>query len=573
MNKTKQLINLIMVTIVVMTMLTGCSNNNAPVQQVVAAVQCGALEIKANVDGYIETPAAVNLYFDTTMFGAPYSARIKKIYVEQGEMVRAGTVLAKLDDTAQKLNVEAAQYALELALNNVVQTVCCGVNRSLGFYCDAVAFKRFEFAQEEMRKAQVFLLDGKYEQSSEQITLAKLDLEGARDFYSNPDYRNYRPDITDTNQNTADEYFIDEAIARLNAEISQILELQKQLKEGQYSTARETLQYLLIEMGDTNSVIKRLNHFPGAPTYTDSCTTYTVLSELTAELDKLEALTKQKEFDEIRYAETLSLARHDLELSKKIIEENVSTFRSGLNMKALRDYNINIQAAIINLERAKQGLLKTELIAPFDGRVEDINLRAGDMIVQRYATTGAPIDSYVMRLADTSYIKMVGIVGEIDAVLVKAGQKARVYIDAAPGRQFEGTVKFISNYGPLQAGGIQYYGTIQPTAPTYKVEIELDRAQTAGLYGGLTAQAEILVDDRADVLLVPNGALSGKSGEYYVRVLKDQKTNTIEQRLVKIGVQSRTQTEIVSGLKEGELVLLDKVATPARPLNINNIKK
>jgi len=564
---------ILMSMIAMAIVLAGCNNGPAVEQQTVAKVQRGNLEVRAGVDGYIETPASVNLYFDTTMFIPPYSSRIKKVYVEKGDVVKAGALLAKLDDTAQKLSVESAQYALELALNNVVQTVCCGVARSPGFYCDAVAFKRFEFAQNEIEKAQAYLQDGRYEDSAEQMVLARLDLEGARTFYSDPAYRMIRPDLNDVNQPAYTGGDVDEAIARLTHEIDQISLLQQQYEEGKYGSARETVQYLLMEMGDTYSVVKRLNHLPGGATYPDTCTTYTVISEVLATLDKLDQLAGQKDFDGVRFAETLSTARHDLELSNKIINENISTFRQGLNLKAMRDYNISVQSAIINLARSKQALLKTELIAPFDGRVEDINLRAGDQITQRYSTTGAPIDSYIIRLADTSYIRMVGTVDEIDAVKVKAGQKVRVFVDAVPGKQFDGIVKFISTYGPLQASGIQYYGTAQPTVATYKVEIELDRQQAAGLNGGLTASAEILVEDRSDVLTVPNGAVSGKNGEYTVRVMKDGETGVVEQRVVKVGVQTRSQTEIITGLQVGEMVLLDKVAAPSRPLNINNMKK
>jgi RND family efflux transporter MFP subunit len=575
MKKTKLLVYPVLVMVCVITVLAGCGNGPAVEQKTVATVQRGNLEIKAVADGNIETPASVNLYFDTTMFSMPYSGKLKKIYVEKGDMVKAGALLAKLDDTTQKMAVESAQYALELALNNVVQVAC--LTRTPGFYCDAVAFKRFEFAQAEVEKAQSYLLDGRYEESSEQITLARLDLEGARDFYSDPAYRKItHPDVNDVmdvNQATAHDMYTDEAVTRLDAEIEKLTGLQKRYKEGQYTTARETIQYILIEMWDTYSIVKGLNHLPGGVNLPDTCTTYTVISEVLSSLDKLDALSKQKAFDDIKYAETLRIARHDLELSHKILYENISTYRAGLNLKALRDYNINIQTAIINLERSKQALLRTELIAPFDGRVEDINLRAGDMIVQRYAITGAPIDSYIIRLADTSYIRMAGMVDEIDAMKVKAGQKARVFVDAVPGVQFDGTVKFISTYGPQQASGIQYYGTIQPMVATYRVEIEMDRQQASRLNGGLSASAEILVDSCSGVLIVPNGALNGKNGEYIVRVLKDEKTTTIEQRPVKIGVQTRSQTEIVSGLKEGEVVLVDKIASPSRPLNINNLKK
>ncbi len=140
-------------------------------------------------------------------------------------------------------------------------------------------------------------------------------------------------------------------------------------------------------------------------------------------------------------------------------------------------------------------------------------------------------------------------------------------VDAFPGQALQAArVTFISPFGPTQASGIQYYGTVQTTLPTYRIEIALDPAETAYLAGGQTATAEILVDTRSGVLLVPNAAVTGKNGNYTVRVLKDQKTGLMEQRPVIIGLQNRSFSEIKSGLAEGETVVLEKAAAPANAL-------
>jgi RND family efflux transporter MFP subunit len=492
------------------------------------------------------------------------------VYVEKGDMVRAGTQLAKLDDTTQKLAVEATQYALELAINNVVQSVCCGVNRSPGFYCDAVALLRFEFAQKELEKARVLVQTGYYEDAATQVSLARYDLEGANEFYSDPDYRRVRPDLIDITQAGYTDYDIDLAIGKLAAEIDSLAALQSLFKDGNYTGAADAIQSMLTEMGDTHSVVKRLNHLPQSAIYPDTCTGYTVVSEILSSLELLNNLSREKEFDAVKFAETLATVKHDMELSEKILDENVSTFRAGLNLKTMRDYNIGVQNAIINLQRAKQALLKTELLAPFDGRITDINLRAGDMITQRYAVTGVPIDSYVIQLANVDSVRMTGLMDEIDIARV-AGKpldelKPVILVDAFPGRQFKGRVTFISPFGPTQSNSIQYYGTAQTTLPTYRIEIALDPAETAYLTGGMTATAEILVETRSGVLTVPNSAISGKNGNYMVRVLKDEKTGLTEQRPIKIGLQNKTYTEITSGLDEGELVVLEKAAVPANAL-------
>ncbi|MEI6186716.1 MAG: hypothetical protein WCP43_05880, partial [Dehalococcoidia bacterium] len=301
------------------------------------------------------------------------------------------------------------------------------------------------------------------------------------------------------------------------------------------------------------------------------CTAYTVVNEILASLELLDNLSQQKEPDPVKLAETLSIIRHEMELSEKVLDENISTYRAGLNLKTLRDYNINVQTAIINLQRAKQALLRTELMAPFDGRVTDINLRAGDMITQRYAVTGVPIDSYVIQLANVNSVRMTGLIDEIDIVRISGKPldelKPVILVDAFPGRQFKGRVTFISPFGPTQSNSIQYYGSLQTTLPTYEIEIALDPAETAYLTGGLTATAEILVDARNGVLTVPNTAVNGKEGNYTVRVLKDEKTGLVEVRTVSTGLQNKTVTEIISGLSEGETVVLENAPVPARALH------
>jgi multidrug efflux pump subunit AcrA (membrane-fusion protein) len=466
--------------------------------------------------------------------------------------------------------VESSQYALELAMNNVVQTVCCGVNRSPGFYCDAVALLRFEFAQKEIEKAMTLLQTADYEAAASQVALARYDLEGAKKYYSDPEYRRIRPDLRDVAQAGFSDYDLDLAIGRLSVEIDNIIALQSLFKAGDYAGASVSLQSMLSEMGDTHSIVKRLNHLPLNSVYPDTCTAYTVVNEILYSLELLDNLSQQKDPDPVKYAETLSMIKHEMELSKKVLDENISTYRAGLNLKTLRDYNIGVQAAIINLQRAKQALLRTELLAPFDGRVTDINLRAGDMISQRYSVTGAPIDSYVIQLANASSVRMVGLLDEIDMARLAgrppAELKPSVLVDAFPGRRFAGRVTFISPFGATQAGGIQYYGTAQTTLPTYRIEVSLDPAETTYLAGGQTASAEIVVDTSSGVLLAPNSALSVKNGIYTVRVLKDEKTGLAEQRTVTVGLQNRSFTEIKSGLSQGEKVVLEKLSPPANAL-------
>ena len=120
-------------------------------------------------------------------------------------------------------------------------------------------------------------------------------------------------------------------------------------------------------------------------------------------------------------------------------------------------------------------------------------MHEGDMITQRqFLTTGLPIDSYLARLANTSSIRMTGIVNETDVLKVVRGQKALVYVDAVPGKTFQGQVAFISPFG-----------TLDTKMASYKVEIALDPADAAYLAGGMTATTEISIDKHTNVRWFP----------------------------------------------------------------------
>ena len=75
---------------------------------------------------------------------------------------------------------------------------------------------------------------------------------------------------------------------------------------------------------------------------------------------------------------------------------------------------------------------------------------------------------------------------------------------------------------------------------------------------GLTVTVSITVDERNDVLLVPNKAITRQGQETYVQVLKDGGT---EPRSIKVGISDWQSTEVIEGLSEGEQILVPQVTT------------
>jgi multidrug efflux pump subunit AcrA (membrane-fusion protein) len=144
---------------------------------------------------------------------------------------------------------------------------------------------------------------------------------------------------------------------------------------------------------------------------------------------------------------------------------------------------------------------------------------------------------------------MKGIIDEIDITRVSVGQPAIIRVDALPGRDLRGSVRFVSPFGTLQSGVVNF-----------PVEIYMDKdANTEGLRGGLTATADIITGMRTNVLQVPNRAIKGLAGDFWVDVVTNASTASTEKRPIKTGVQNKKNTEVISGLNEGEKVLIEAI--------------
>jgi multidrug efflux pump subunit AcrA (membrane-fusion protein) len=77
------------------------------------------------------------------------------------------------------------------------------------------------------------------------------------------------------------------------------------------------------------------------------------------------------------------------------------------------------------------------------------------------------------------------------------------------------------------------------------------------LKGGLTATADIVVAKRENILLVPSNAITREHGDYWVEIVTNEETMETERRSITIGEKNESYTEVLSGLTEGQKVLVN----------------
>ena len=129
---------------------------------------------------------------------------------------------------------------------------------------------------------------------------------------------------------------------------------------------------------------------------------------------------------------------------------------------------------------------------------------------------------------------------EIDIPKVKIGDNATVILDALTDKTFTGKVISIDTVGTVSSG-----------VTTYPVIIQLD-LESNSILPNMAATANIITATKDNVLLVPASSIQSQNEEIFVRVMKNNKPKEVA---VETGLSSDTQTEITSGLSEGDIVV------------------
>ena len=218
------------------------------------------------------------------------------------------------------------------------------------------------------------------------------------------------------------------------------------------------------------------------------------------------------------------LARTQYERTKDLVAQK---FVSPAELDRTRT---ELEAAQAARERARSMRDYNLLVAPADGIV----LRR-DGEVGQYVAPGQT----VFTLACCAPLRVSAQVDEEDIVRVSVGQKVTMRGDALPRQLFDGEVSEITPKG-------------DPVARSYRVRIRFADAQSIeakGVRSGMTMDANLIVARREGALLVPNRVLRGDD----LWVIEQGR---LRKRAVKRGITGTERTEIVSGLADGETVVL-----------------
>jgi HlyD family secretion protein len=190
------------------------------------------------------------------------------------------------------------------------------------------------------------------------------------------------------------------------------------------------------------------------------------------------------------------------------------------------------------LTQAQLNLEDATLVAPFGGTVADINIEVGQMV-----NSSTPV--IVLTDLTSYYVDL--YIDETDIGQVRVGQPVVITLDAFPNEEIEGEVTAIKSIGTVSGGII-----------TYEVRVEIAPIEVP-IRPDMTASATVVIEEKENVLLVPNRAIRYEEGVEYVEVLDQSGGTEVRRVAIATGASNDAVTEVTAGLEEGDLVVTNVV--------------
>ncbi len=195
----------------------------------------------------------------------------------------------------------------------------------------------------------------------------------------------------------------------------------------------------------------------------------------------------------------------------------------------------NIEDITAKLKQNETILTYTKIYAPIDGVVSDVTAQEGETVV-----TGLQVANLVTVLDPTS-LEMWIYVDETDIGRAKVGQQVEYYVDTFPDKLFKGTIEKIYPQ-PVIKDNIVYYLAI----------VKVTKDDTRFLKPEMTTHINIIFDEKSNILIAPNAAIKFEKGKQIAyKVIGPNRVQKVE---LKTGIRGEENTEIISGIKEGDVV-------------------
>ncbi len=252
---------------------------------------------------------------------------------------------------------------------------------------------------------------------------------------------------------------------------------------------------------------------------------------------------KQMQSDGVVSAQALDDAQQKYLAAANTRDRSVSQI--AVDTAKLHQAQAQVEQAQASLKQLEEQLSYTNITAPMDGVVLSRDVEKGDA-VSSILVLGSTA-TLVMTVGDTHQVYVQGKVDEADIGKVFLGQPARIKVESFRDKTFLGKVTRIA---PL--------GVEKDNVTTFEVRVSIDNPG-GELKANMTANAEILLDEHKNVLTVPEQAVKYDKDRKATIEIPDAKQKAGRRTVaVETGLSDGTKIEVISGLKDGDPVILQQ---------------
>lgn len=434
---------------------------------------------------------------------------VTAVNVRTGDTVNTGDVLVQLETASLQLDVANAEQTLAIAEANLANLLAPADDFDIASAEAAVASAQAQVNDylAGPTEAEIALAEASVNSSTASVWSASASLGSTRD------------SITE---------------AQIKAAETAVLSTQFALENAQEANEDNT-------NADTHAALLEAQQ-----AYADAVATLQELQagpDLAAAQNSVAAASARLEVSEIDYNDTLAgatvvdLASAEAQLASA--QAALATLVDGPTDAEIRASESEVEQARISLANATERLHEASILAPFKG-----------MITELYVSEGELATGVVIEMVDSSSLEVVLSVDEVDVGTFSVGQPATISLETWPNEVVDSEVLAIAPSAQETNSGLV----------SYDVHLAIGTTDLPILVG-MTANANLITAEAANVLLVPNQAITPDrtAGKYFVELQQaDGTTSTVE---VQIGLADDNFTQIKDGILEGDTLVIPNFAT------------
>ncbi len=243
-----------------------------------------------------------------------------------------------------------------------------------------------------------------------------------------------------------------------------------------------------------------------------------------------------------KLAEQNLISDRELEEAETQVAVDAAEYDAAVAELGVLEQSVASPSGTSELSRETSAALSDMIVvSPIDGIVLSRNVDEGSSVIPISSAYGG---TSILTLADVSVMHFEGYVDESDVGKIYKGMPARIFVDAFPDTSFDGILTKIAPVGTKEEGVVNF-----------RVEAQIT-GKTSLLRSGMSADVQLIIDERHDVLTVPEGAIIYDGDSTFVEIVDPHARQGKKKVSVKLGLSDGIKTEIVEGLTETSRVIL-----------------